>query len=743
MKRREFLLNTFAAALLATESGAVYSVADNISLSPRDNWGLKPLGPNVPKPQWKPAPITQSLKTHFKSLPASGETLTLANDQKPNTVLVLAQNSTSSSQQAAAVLQRAFAKMSGATLPIVSEDKVQAQKSTFVVDGQSYANLISIGDTELAKAANINTNDLKPDGYRLQTQGKVLFLVGHDMAPILDETGKPVQSGGTGPTHYIQASGTRNGAYQLLERHFGARWLWPEEAGGEVLPTQNTLTLLPINESDEPVIAQRGIRNFYPENGMNSYGRRQQQAVLPMLHRSYTDFLKKTKNSGAWFDAMKLGTSVELNVGHAFTGYWKEFGETHPEYFALQADGTRNQVRLGESSASRAHLDVSNPELIQHVAGEAIKAFDADPKLTSFSICPNDGSYPSFCLCEVCRRLDPPNGDPVHFSIVDKTGKASGIQYVSLTDRYVTFYDGVADIVAKKYPDRLLGAYAYSVYSSPPLYTKLSPNIFMSYVGLSYFNEAQREKDLHSWDSWAQAATKLQLRPNALLGAYGFPAVFAHKLGNDIKHAYQTGMIGTDFDSLTHDWASRGLNYYVLAKLLWDPSQNVDALIKDYCDKGFGPASPNIQKYFSTLEELTNEIAKNAADNSRAEDALDPNSVRGILSLIAKTYTPEKLAALQTILDNAKKSAATDPDILQRIVFLEQGLRYANVETAWVDAYFAPSSPDKKQQVQAALDRRLEVITDLYDHHFYAQDFVAPLYREASLFKEYGWEPKK
>jgi hypothetical protein len=201
-------------------------------------------------------------------------------------------------------------------------------------------------------------------------------------------------------------------------------------------------------------------------------------------------------------------------------------------------------------------------------------------------------------------------------------------------------------------------------------------------------------------------------------------------------------MIGTDFDSLTHDWASRGLNYYVLAKLLWDPSQNVDALIQDYCDKGFGPASPDIQKYFSTLEECTDEIAKNAADNSRAEDALDPNSVRGILSLIAKTYTPEKLAALQTILDNAKKPAANDSEILQRIDFLEQGLRYADAEIAWLRAYFAPNSPDKKQQVQAALDHRLEVITDLYDHHFYAQDFVAPLYREASLFKEYAWEAK-
>jgi len=739
MKRSTFIKALLAASFLPAINMSTLLADQN---DPRDNWGLKPLGPNVPKPQWKPAPNKQPLKTHFKSLPASGESLTLVRDQTPSAVLALPQNANSSSKAAAEVLQHAFAKMSGVTLPIVSEDKVQAQKSTFIVDGKSYANLISIGETQLAKAANINANDLKLDGYRLQTQGKVLFLVGQDKKPFADTAGRPLPDGPT-MTRYLQANGTRNGAYALLERHFGCRWLWPEEASGAIFPKQKTLTLQPINESDEPAIVARGIRNYYPEHGKNAGGRRQQQSVLPLLHRSYSDLLKKASNSGAWFDAMKLGTSVEYNVGHSFTGYWKKYGETHPEYFALQADGTRNQVRLGESSASRAHLDVSNPELIVHVAEEAIAAFDADPNLTSFSIAPNDGSYPSFCLCEVCRRLDPPNGDPVSFSIVDKTGKASGIKYVSLTDRYVTFYDKIAEIVAKKHPDRLLGAYAYSTYSSPPLYTKLAPNVFIAYVGLSYFNDAQRQHDLESWDAWSQMAGKLQLRPNALLGAYGIPAVFAHKLGNDIKHAYQTGMIGSDFDSLTHDWASRGLNYYVLAKLLWDPSQDIDALIKDYCDTGFGPASSNVQKYFSTLEEMTNEVAKNAGDSSRDEDAINPNSVRGVLSLTSKTYTPAKLAELQAILDAAKKSATNNPDVLQRIDFLEQGLRFANVETAWARAYFAPSSPEKKQRVLDALDARLAVLTDLYDNHFYAQSIFMPLYREAGLFKEYGWEPKQ
>jgi hypothetical protein len=748
MVKKSFLLTVISVALLIPLMNSCGQADTSAPVkSPRDNWGLTPLGPTVPRPQWKPAPIKRALKTNFKSLRAAGRPLALAANGKAGAVLVLPQKPNASERQAAELLQRVLAAMSGAKLTIVSEEKVPAQSvgadQKILVGGQTFETLISIGDTQLAKAAGVNANDLNPDGYRLQTRGNTLFLVGRDAPPHLDAEGAPVKSNGTGPTHYIHANGTRNGAYALLERHFGCRWLWPSEAGGEVLPKKNTLTLQPLNESDEPAIAQRGIRNYYPESGVNSYGRRQQQSVLSLLHRSYSGFLKKAENSGAWFDAMKLGQSVELNLGHSYGDYWKRYGETHPEYFALQADGTRNQVRLGESYAGRAHLDVSNPELIQHIAGEVIQKFDADPNLTSVSIAPNDGSYPSFCLCEVCRRLDPPNGDPVSFSIVDESGTASRIQYVSLSDRYVLFYSKIAEIVAKKHPDRLLGAYAYSTYSSPPLYAKLAPNVFIAYVGLSYFNDAQRQHDLQSWDQWSQTAEKLQLRPNALLGNYGIAANYAHKLGADIKHAYQTGMIGTDFDSLTHDWAARGLNDYVLAKLLWDPSQNIDALIKDYCDAGFGPASPAIQKYFAQLEALTDAVARAAADSSRVEDGIDPNSRNGGLLLLSKIYTPEKLDELQSILDDAKKQAGQNEEVVKRIEFLEQAVRYAKAETAWLRAYFAPASPEKKQNVLSALDARQAVLVDIYDNHFYAQSPFAVLYREGSMFKEYDWQPKK
>jgi hypothetical protein len=342
-------------------------------------------------------------------------------------------------------------------------------------------------------------------------------------------------------------------------------------------------------------------------------------------------------------------------------------------------------------------------------------------------------------LCEPCRRLDPPGGDPASFSIIDSTGKASRINYVSLSDRYTLFNSKVGEIVAKKYPNKKLGTFAYSTYSSPPHYAKLSPNIIISYVGLSYFNEDQRKLDRQSWDAWSTVAKEIQLRPNALLGAYGIPAVFTTKMADDIKHAYQTGMIGADFDSLTHDWAGRGLNYYVLAKLLWDPSQDVEALIKDYCDAGFGPAAPSIRSYFTALEALTDKTAQAAADASRTEDGI--TGVRGIVTLVGRNYTDEAIDKLQAILNQGKQQVAGNADVLKRIEFLEQGLRYARVEAGWYRAHYAPASPEKRQNVLNALDRRWEVLEDIYEKHFYAQSIISTYYRLGSMAREYDWKP--
>ncbi len=326
-------------------------------------------------------------------------------------------------------------------------------------------------------------------------------------------------------------------------------------------------------------------------------------------------------------------------------------------------------------------------------------------------------------------------------------GKKYEVLYPSLSDRFVHFYARVADIVAKEMPDRWLGAYAYSVYRTPPLVEKLPLNVMIGFVGLDYYRDDLRQRDLESWNGWAQAADKLMLRPNALIRGHCFPAIYAHRIGEDIKHCYQTGMIAADFDSLMHNWAGQGLNYYVLAQLLWDPSQEVDDIIKDYCNHGFGAASAEVQSYFASLEALTSRMAAGGVAEVEAELREEENTnVRDHIKFwmtAPKFYTPTTIAGLRGLLAEAKKAAGDDWAVKERIEFLGVGLRYAEAQVAAFSAFYGPDSPDKKARVLKALEARQRVYDDIFENHFYAVNVTYPNWREGGNWRRYGWDPGK
>ena len=697
--------------------------AQNDATSPRDRWGTEPLGPNVSVREWGPAPAKRPLQTRLQVLPASGARLRLIENGQARAAIIVADKPNAAAREGAAILQDTLQKISGAKLPIVSEKSLKVQgeggaRST-LVDGTATPFLIIVGDTDFGRAAGVHAADLGPEGYRIKTSGNALFVVGSD-----------VGAGG------VNVMGTRHAVFALLERHLGCRWLWPGE-NGTILPRRTTVELTPLDESDAPAIAQREIRNYY---AVRKVVHERIQAGLRRLGKTDEEYLAQTAGSAAWSRAQRLGSSLNVNYKHAFEGWWDKYGAQHPEWFALQPNGSRTQT------SRRERLDVTEPALIQAVAAQAIEQLKADPSLQAASVSPNDGGANQFCMCEVCRKMDPPNAPKIRMSFV-KNKEPINIVYPSLSDRYVTFYAQVAEIVGKEMPDRWLGAYAYSYYRTPPLYAKLPPNVLVGFVGLTYVSDETLKRDRENWNGWAQSADKLMLRPNAFVRGHSFNLVYPHKLAEDIKHAYRTGMMAADFDSLMHNWAGQGLNYYVLAKLLWDPSQDVDAIIKDYCDSGFGAASQPVQKYFARLETLTSQIAAHGTNEAegelREEEETQVRSHVKFWMHVPQYYTPTVLAELRALLDDAKNAAGDDEAIKERIDFLGAGLRYTEVQTAAFTALYGPEAPDKKARVMEALEARQRAYDDIFKNNFYAVNVTYPTWREENVWRRYGWDPLK
>ena len=362
-----------------------------------------------------------------------------------------------------------------------------------------------------------------------------------------------------------------------------------------------------------------------------------------------------------WFRHQRLGGRVKLSYGHSYGGWWNRYHETHPEIFALQPDGTRI------NTAERERLCVSNPTLWDLVAQDRVRQLRADPNLTAASISPNDGGANKFCCCERCRAWDSPQAQEIYRN---NPGIAQE-RDIPLSDRYFRFYNEVARRVKQELPDRYLGCYAYSLYRTPPVaLDHLEDNLIVGYVGFSsYVDDQVRTSNREEWLQWNRLAKQLILRPNLLWGPVGLPVNYVHKLGDDLRFLADHGMRATDYDGGIGNWGTQGLNYYVLAKLLWDPHQEVDPIVDDYCQAAYGPGAAAMKEYYHRLEQLTNQIA--------AEPRQDPARRGADVNALTDCFTDEVLADLEHCVQQALTAIGSDdPAAAERVRMVSTGLEY-------------------------------------------------------------------
>lgn len=318
---------------------------------------------------------------------------------------------------------------------------------------------------------------------------------------------------------------------------------------------------------------------------------------------------------------------------------------TRPDWFALQPDGTRDQSKAG----GRFRLCMSNQGLIACVAEGIIERVKASPDVVSVSLSPNDGGYASFCMCEDCKNLDPPDAPKINMLLFDKVGESrrKQIEYVSLTDRMVSYWNGVAERVTKVHPKVLFVVDAYSCYSHPPVREKLHPNLVVRYV----------PSTTDGWEGWQKAGAKrIYWRPNILLAnrRNGLPHVMVQRLADTMKFMADNGTLATDFDSVIHNWAVHGVNYYTAARLNWNPRLTAQEILDDYCQSGFAKGAEGVKRYFLKIQEI-------AADDE-------------------KTYTPEVIQELRGCLNEADRAAGDDENVRSRIAFLRTGLNFTDVQ---------------------------------------------------------------
>jgi hypothetical protein len=446
--------------------------------------------------------------------------------------------------------------------------------------------------------------------------------------------------------------GASHAAFALLES-LGCRWYF-QAPEWEIVPSVATLRVN-LNRDDRPAILARRI---WYGGGMFEHGPK----------------APPVRDYAAWARHNRMAQSFTVNCGHAWQTIIAEnksaFDE-HPEYLALVGDN-----RQGEQ------LCVSNQGVREIATRWALNFFKKNSSTDMVSLETSDGG--GQCECEACAKLG------------------------TISDRAFGLANEVARAVAKQYPGKMVGLYAYNEHSEPPAFA-LEPNVYVQLT--AGFTRGRYTFD-ELLELWPQKCKNMGFYEYLSVWPWDydqFPGGRANDtayLRKQIPRYLSAGATSLDCES-SGNFGPHGRGYYITNKLMWDPKADVDALLADFYDKAFGPAATAMQRYFERFDKSN------------------------------KPLISEHLLGLGfRDVEEASRLAVDRPDVQARLDHLKQYLRSAHLH--WIVDRTTDKSK-KKELTLAALTHGYRTRYSYMNHWVGMRDDWAS--RAAVEFGEPSWAP--
>ncbi len=520
---------------------------------------------------------------------------------------------------AAEELQTYFRKMNGAEIGIQRGPSEEGKKT------------IIIGRHPENKTLWEDLDD--PDRFIIDASPDQVRIVGGFKPPISDGNGRIHQ----------HDWGILYGVYQFLEEQ-GVRWFRPEPEGEEV-PKNSYLQIKEGKHLHQPSFSLRGWGSaLYASSYLRSATDEETNMACLWALRNRSNVLRQ-------FDP-KLGGSLQFGgAGHAYDALIpKSLFESHPDYFP-RIDGKR---------VPRGQRCLGNPALQDAFAEAVIRQAQSHPEWTMTSIDPNDGA--GWCECEKCTALDDPAA---------KSGRGDGL---SMASRVYAFNNIIAAKVAEACPGLRLYCLAYSQYTeAPSRVPKLADNLV---VGLAPFAGAfsdysrplrdpksiPNSRFLKNIDDYSRLGVKMYAREYLSYYAWPGPLPLLWTMQDRLSVYHDYGFIGA-YNETHPTWGPQGMSQYMYLRLLWNPHMDLQAAIRDYCEKYYGPAAAPMLRYHEKLEARGKGGPYFGSGGSHAQNL----------------FTPEFLAELKADVEEARKLAHNSPPYQWRTETVLAGYEFSRL----------------------------------------------------------------
>ncbi|MBR3753763.1 MAG: DUF4838 domain-containing protein [Clostridia bacterium] len=359
--------------------------------------------------------------------------------------------------------------------------------------------------------------------------------------------------------------GTLYSAYTFLEEYFGYRRFTPDltvipEAEKLLVPAEIDYTYVP------PFMFRQ--TDWYPGNN-------KEYKVANRL------------NDGTMPEAAGGGVEYAGPFCHTFSSLVPtSLIETEPELFALG-------VQTGERTTDQ--LCLTNPKTLEIAKATVRDWLAANPDAAFVSVTQNDNS--NYCVCEECARIDAEEG--------------------SHSGTMIRFVNAIADDIREDYPNVLVDTFAYTdgYTRQAPKITVPRDNVVIRLCSIeckfsapmdSGYSEDNEEflQDLKDWSAISDHLFVWDYTTdyNSLLSPFGNFGAIQRNLQifaeNDVIGVFEEGASGTAADG---EFAA--LRCYMLSRLMWDPYQDVDKLMYDFCEAYYGAGYQNIIDFINGIDE--------------------------------------------------------------------------------------------------------------------------------------------
>ena len=355
--------------------------------------------------------------------------------------------------------------------------------------------------------------------------------------------------------------GTMYGVFSFLENELGVRWY---ASDCTKVPSLKVWGFEKLDVSERPAIRYRFTQYRNVERN--------------------PEWLAHNKNNSVWnaCENQYGGLSSYWNA-HTFEQFvpsGKYFRE-HPEYFSLR-DGERKPY---------TQLCLSNPEVLQICIERMKESIAANPLCWVYSMSQSDNQFP--CQCENCRAIEK--------------------QYGGHSGLIIWFVNQVADAIKPIYPDKYIGTFAYQYTRQAPKGIKPRDNVVIRLCSIeccfahSLKECAHNRPFIDDIRKWSEIAPHLFIWDYVVnYRQYLAPFPNFQVLADNIKTFRKYNAIGIQEEAQYQSFGGEfsDMKSWVIAKLLWNPELDTDALTSEFISYYYGAAAPYVQKYFDLCRSL-------------------------------------------------------------------------------------------------------------------------------------------